>query len=153
MTPKRFLTGLFLACAIGAASAAPAAGPAADFRIEQDYTEKSNDGAISIEQYVKITDDDAMWQFWIRRQDTMTLLNVESAEYPAGFRFTSDNQWLVRMQKTGSGESTLYLYKSGPNGLRLRPNNRSATSPGPSSSANPRGERSRSRSTTSRPTC
>ena len=117
MTPKGFLIGLFLACAIGAASAAPAASPAADFRIEQDYTEKSNDGAISIEQYVKITDDEAMWQFWIRRQDTMTLLNAESAEYPAGFRFTSDNQWLVRMQKTGSGESTLYLYKSGPNGF------------------------------------
>jgi hypothetical protein len=117
MTPKTFLTGLFLACAIGAASAAPAAGPAADFKIERDYTEKSADGAISIEQYVKLTDDDAMWQFWIRRQDTMTLLNKEPAEYPAGFRFTADKQWLVRMQKTGSGESTLYLYKSGPQGF------------------------------------
>ena len=116
MTLKAFLIGLFLACAIGSAAAAPA-GPAADFKIEQDYTEKSNDGAISIEQYVKVTDDGAMWQFWIRRQDTMTLLNAESAEYPAGFRFTADSQWLVRMQKTGSGESTLFLYKSGPRGF------------------------------------
>ena len=63
MTPKAFLIGLFLACAVGSASAAESTGPAEGFRIEQDYTEKSPDGAIAIEQYVKITDDDALWQF------------------------------------------------------------------------------------------
>lgn len=117
MNLKAFLTGLFLACTIGSASAAPATGPAVDFKIEQDYTKKSGDGAIAIEQYVKIIGYDAIWQFWIRRQDQLTLLNKDSSEYPAGFRFTADNQWLVRMQKTGSGESTLYLYKSGPQGF------------------------------------
>ena len=30
--------------------------------------------------------------------------------YGAGFRCTPDSQWLVRMQKTGSGEQDLYLY-------------------------------------------
>jgi hypothetical protein len=41
----------------------------------------------------------------------------EPADYPAGFRFTNDLKWLVRMQKTGSGESTLYLYRLDPQGF------------------------------------
>jgi hypothetical protein len=44
----------------------------------------------------------------------MTPLNVndppDSASYPAGFRFSADSQWLVRMQKLAAGESTLFLY-------------------------------------------
>ena len=59
--------------------------------------------------------DDWKWQFWVRRKDTFTLLD-EQADYPAGFRFTNDLKWLVRMQKTGSGESTLYLYRLAPQG-------------------------------------
>ncbi|MGY3032660.1 hypothetical protein ACVIIV_001830 [Bradyrhizobium sp. USDA 4354] len=39
----------------------------------------------------------------------MTELKPEQT--PAGFRFTDDSQWLVRMQKTGSGEQDLYLYR------------------------------------------
>jgi hypothetical protein len=117
MILKAFLTGFFIACAIGAASAAEPAGPASDYKMDQRFTEKSPDGAITIEQYMKETDSDVLWQFWIRRGASMTLLNAEPANYPAGFRFTNDLQWLVRMQKTGSGESTLYLYKSGPKGF------------------------------------
>jgi len=117
MTPKAFLIGLFLACAIGSVSAEPAAGPASDYTLKPDETQKSPDGSITIEQYVREADDDWLWQFWIRRDGTLTLLNKEPADYPAGFRFTNDLQWLVRMQKTGSGESTLYLYKSGPKGF------------------------------------
>ncbi len=39
----------------------------------------------------------------------MTELKPEQG-YGAGFRWTPDSQWLVRMQKTGSGEQDLYLY-------------------------------------------
>lgn len=34
----------------------------------------------------------------------------EDAAYSAGFSFTADSKWLVRMQKIASGESTLFLY-------------------------------------------
>jgi len=113
MTPRAFLIGLFLACVIGSASAEPAAGPAPDYILHPDHTQKSPDGAITIEQYMKSTDDDVFWQFWIRREGTLTLLNNEPASYHAGFRFTNDMQWLVRMQKTGAGYSTLYLLFGG----------------------------------------
>jgi len=117
MSLKSFLIGFILACAAGAASAQPVPpGPAADYKIAEDVTQKSPDGSIVIEQYLK-DGDDPLWQFWIRRSDTLTLLNAEPSDYPAGFRFTNDLQWLVRMQKTGSGESTLYLYRSSPQGF------------------------------------
>jgi len=58
-----------------------------------------------------------MRQFWIGRAGKMALLNAEPADYPAGFRFTNDLHWLVRMQKTGAGESTLCLYTTGPSGF------------------------------------
>jgi len=106
--------GLFMACSIaicsGAAGAQPAAPPAG-YKIEEQHTQKSPDGAITIEQYLNKETDDWKWQFWVRRQGTLALLDPEPAEYPAGFRFTSDLKWIVRMQKTGSGESTLYLYR------------------------------------------
>jgi len=114
MSPKAFLFGLVLACAIGPAVAAE---PAVDYKMEAEDTAKSPDGATVIEQYRKQTDDDVSWQFWIRRDGTMSLLNAEPAGYAAGFRFTNDSKWLVRMQKTGSGESTLYLYRQGPQGF------------------------------------
>jgi hypothetical protein len=114
MTPKAFLMGLVLASAIGSASAAE---PVAGYKLNPELTEKSPDGAIIIEQYMKTTDDDAMWQFWIRREGRGTLLNAQPAGYPAGFRFTSGLRWLVRTQKTGAGYSTLYLYKSGAKGF------------------------------------
>lgn len=117
MSLKSFLIGLVLATAVGTASAQTAApGPAVDYKIASDLTRKSDDGSIVIEQYLK-DGDDPLWQFWIRRADTLTLLNKEPSDYPAGFRFTNDLQWLVRMQKTGSGESTVYLYRSSPNGF------------------------------------
>jgi hypothetical protein len=92
-----------------------AAGPPAGYNIDPEFTEKSPDGAITIEQYEN--KNDYKWQFWVRREGTFTLLDPELAEYPAGFRFTNDLKWLVRMQKTGSGESTLYLYRLGPQGF------------------------------------
>ena len=107
-----YLIGLFVVCGIGTATAEPA-GPPAGYEIEPEYTQTSPDGVITIEQYVN--KDDWKWQFWVRRKDTFTLLD-EHADYPAGFRFTNDLKWIVRMQKTGSGESTLYLYRLTPHG-------------------------------------
>jgi hypothetical protein len=115
----KYLTpiGLFLAFAIGA-TAAQTAGPPAGYAIDQEYTSKSPDGGTTIEQYKKTSPDgDLTWQFWARRRDTFTMLKPEQPDYAAGFRFTNDSQWVVRMQKTGSGESTLYLYRLGPSGF------------------------------------
>jgi hypothetical protein len=110
-------TGLFLAVAVGTVSAQPA-GPAADFKIDPEHTATSPDGTTTIEQYAKIASDgDYTWQFWARRPNTLTLLKPEQPDYAAGFRFTNDSRWLVRMQKTGSGEASLYLYRLGPQGF------------------------------------
>jgi hypothetical protein len=109
--------GLFLACAIGT-TAAQAVGPTADYKIKPEYTSTSPDSTTTGEQYAKIdAEGDYTWQFWARHQDKLTLLEPEQPDYAAGFRFTNDSQWLVRMQKTGSGESTLYLYRLGPQGF------------------------------------
>lgn len=109
--------GVFLAYAIGTALA-QTAGPPADYEINADYTTASPDGATTIEQYKK-TDPggDLTWQFWARRHDSLTMLEPEQPDYAAAFRFTNDSQWVVRMQKTGSGEASLYLYKLGPQGF------------------------------------
>ena len=109
--------GLLLAYAAPALSAQPA-GPAAEFKIKDEYISKSPDGATTIEQYVR-TDkgDDWIWQFWARRSDSMILLGPQQDDYPADFHFTPDSRWLVRTQKTGSGETSLFLYKLGPKGF------------------------------------
>jgi hypothetical protein len=117
MTLKASLIGLFLTCTAGAASAAPLAPPA-DFKIDPQWTRASPDGQTTIEQYAKINPDgDYTWQFWARRADAQALLEPEQPDYPAGFRFTSDSKWVVRMQKTGSGEQSLYLYRLDPQGF------------------------------------
>ena len=121
MKVRTFLIDLLVVCGIGVCSIGTAAaqptGPRAGYDIDPEFTEKSPDGAITIEQYVDKETDDWKWQFWARRQDKLTMLKPEQPDYPAGFRFTNDSQWLVRMQKTGSGESTLYLYHLGPQGF------------------------------------
>jgi hypothetical protein len=111
--------GLFVACSIGVcsgASAAPAAAPPAGYKIEEKYTQKSPDRTTTIEQYLNKETDDWKWQFWARRQDTFTLLYPEPADYAADFVFSSDLKWIVRIQKIGSGTSTLHLYRFTPQG-------------------------------------
>ncbi|MGY8682927.1 hypothetical protein Q2941_34915 [Bradyrhizobium sp. UFLA05-153] len=111
--------GLLVALSIGicsAAAATPPIAPPSGYNIEDEYTRKSPDGAVTIEQYLNKETDDWKWQFWARRQGAFTLLDPEPAGYPAGFVFTSDLKWIVRGQKTGSGESTLYLYRLTPQG-------------------------------------
>jgi hypothetical protein len=109
--------GLSLACAVGT-TPAQTVGPPADYKIDSEYTVTSPDGTTTIEQYAKAVDDGSYtWQFWARHQDKLALLKPTQPDYPADFRFTHDSQWLVRMQKTGSGEGTLYLYHLAPQGF------------------------------------
>src|SRR5258706_5220670 len=111
--------GLFVACSVGVCSAAAAAQPAATpagYKIEEKYTQKSPDGATTIEQYLNKDTDDWKWQFWVRRQGAFMLLDPEPAGYAANFIFTNDLKWIVRVQKIGSGTSTLHLYRLTPQG-------------------------------------
>jgi hypothetical protein len=114
------LIGLLVVCGIGVCSIGTAAaqrpGPPAGYEINPKFNKTSSDGAITIEQYVNKDTDDYKWQFWVRRQGTFTLLDPEPADYPAGFLFTNDLKWIVREQKTGSGEATLFLYRLTPHG-------------------------------------
>jgi hypothetical protein len=122
MKGRTSLIGLLVACAIGVcsvgAAAAQPSGPPAGYEINEEYTQKSPDGSVTIEQYVNKSTDDWKWQFWARVQGKFTQLgpDPEEAGYPADFRFTNDLKWIVRMQKEGSGEQTLYLYRLGPQG-------------------------------------
>jgi hypothetical protein len=109
-------TGLLAASACGAA--AGPASPPADYKIDTQYTATSPDGATTIEQYSKDDPDNGYsWQFWVRRHGAQNLLDAKSADYPAGFRFTNNSQWLVRMQPAGAGYADLYLYRLGPAGF------------------------------------
>lgn len=95
-------------------------GPGADFKLYSgpNATVVSPDQKVTVEQYSKDLGDQGMvHQFWTFDQAHQhpPLLNpgegVDLAEYPAGFRFSPDSQWLVRMQKLGAGYGTLFLYK------------------------------------------
>ncbi len=120
MTGRTSWIGLLVACSIGVCSAAAAAqplAPPAAYRIEAKYTQKSPDSTIAIEQYLNQDTDDWKWQFWLRRQGALTLLDPEPAGYPADFIFSSDLKWIVRVQKIGSGTATLHLYHLTPQGF------------------------------------
>jgi hypothetical protein len=120
MTVRALLIGLLLACGIGSCSmgeaAAQPSSPPAGYKINPEFTKTSPDGAVTIEQYLNKETDDWKWQFWVRGRGTFTLLDPEPAGYPAGFVFTSDLKWIVRVQKIGAGTSTLHLYRLGPQG-------------------------------------
>jgi hypothetical protein len=120
MQVRTALIGLLMACgigvgSIGAAAAQPAA-PSAGYAINEEFTRKSPDGAVTVEQYLNKETDDWKWQFWVRRQGTFTLLDPEPAGYAADFIFTRDMKWIIRDQKIGSGTSTLHLYRLTPQG-------------------------------------
>ena len=78
----------------------------------------SPDGQVIIEQYWKDKGEyDRVYEYWAldAKHEHSALLNrnqyPDDARYPAGFRFTPNSQWLVRMQKTGSGSQDLFLYR------------------------------------------
>jgi hypothetical protein len=108
-----------VACGIGtccAAAAGEPAGPPVGYKIDETYTQKSPDGATTIEQYQN--KDSWTWQFWVRRDGSFNQLDPdpEPPGYGADFIFTKDQKWMVREQKIGSGTSTLHLYRLTPQG-------------------------------------
>jgi len=112
----RLITGFAFAFGAGISWAADA-GPGAGFqKSDLEPATVSPDGTIQVEQYFK-PGDDYIFQFWTFDQHHQHphLLNPGETglmtEYGAGFRFSADSQWLVRMQKVAAGESTLFLYK------------------------------------------
>src|SRR5690349_1127174 len=114
MKLKTSLIGLLVAFGSTGLAAAEPAGPPAGYTIDPEFTVKSEDGAIRIEQYQN--KDVWKWQFWMRREGAFTQLESEEAGYPADFIFTTDLKWIVREQKIGSGTSTLHLYRLTPQG-------------------------------------
>ena len=62
-----YLVGLSLSCAVDA-TAAPAVGPTADYKLDPEHTATSPDGTTTIEQYAKTdADGNYTWQFSARR--------------------------------------------------------------------------------------
>ena len=115
---------------LGIASVAPAraGGPGAGFKLDpKAKVFTSPDRKVRLEQYFKETrDGDLLYQFWTFDRDHRQafLLNPDEVGddqtgYAAGFRFSPDSQWLVRMQKLGSGSQTLFLYHR--NGYQFPP--------------------------------
>lgn len=85
---------------------------------DTDLTFTSPDGQLRVEQYSRKKDEyDLVYQFWTfdAQHENGALLNpgedTDLAGYPAGFRFSRNSQWLVRMQKLGAGYHTLFLYR------------------------------------------
>jgi hypothetical protein len=100
------------------ATTANAAGPRASFKLNAEDTFTSPDQTLRVEQYSKeLKDQGVLYQFWSFDSDHRHpfLLNPgegdDLAGYAAGFRFSPDSRWLVRMQKLGAGYQTLFLYR------------------------------------------
>lgn len=114
--------GIVLFLLITAALASPARaadGPGPDMKFMADETRKSPDKTLRIEQYSTGGGDRSFrYEFWVfdKARKSPYLLNADEdsdklASYPAGFRFSPNSKWLVRMQGTGAGFATLLLYK------------------------------------------
>src|SRR5260370_29643356 len=120
---KTWIVSLLASAPVAPASAA---GPRAGFKLNAEYTETSPDQKVRVEQYAKdMKDDGLLYQFWTFDADRRhaSLLNPgegdDLAGYAAGFRFSPDSQWLVRMQKLGAGSQALFLYRR--KGYRFSP--------------------------------
>jgi len=116
-----------LLLAVVAVAPAGAAGPRAGFKLNPEaIVFTSPDQGMRVEQYAKDSEDGGrLYQFWTLDADHRHafLLNPgegdDVAGYAAGFRFSPDSQWLVRMQKLGAGSQTLFLYRR--KGYRFSP--------------------------------
>jgi hypothetical protein len=119
--------GIALWLTLLALAPAFADGPAADFKLNPEATVFiSPDKTVRLEQYAREQKDGGLlYQFWTFDKDHghPFLLNPREGEndagYQAGFRFSPDSQWLVRMQKQGAGYQTLILYRR--NGYQFSP--------------------------------
>ncbi|MFZ2158668.1 MAG: hypothetical protein WAV72_21460 [Bradyrhizobium sp.] len=127
MSDHKFIgTWILLLLGIAMAAQADAGGPRPGFRLNADATISSPDRTLRVEQYSReLGDRGLLYQFWTCDRDHRHpfLLNPgeddELAGYQAGFRFSPDSQWLVRMQKLGAGYQTLFLYRR--NGYQFSP--------------------------------
>jgi hypothetical protein len=112
-------TCIVLWLALATAAPASAEGPRAGFKLDPEVTVfTSPDQKMRVEAYFKDRKDGGLlYQFWTFDSDHRHpfLLNPgegdDYAGYAAGFRFSLDSQWLVRMQKLGAGYATLFLYR------------------------------------------
>ena len=111
---------ILLLAALVTAVPASADGPGRELErlADADHTFTSPDGQVSVEQFSKKKDEyDRVYQFWTfdGKHQNGALLNrdedTDLAGHPAGFRFSPNSQWLVRMQKLGAGYHTLFLYR------------------------------------------
>jgi hypothetical protein len=102
---------------LSAARLSAADGPGVDYKLQDgtDMTFVSPDKQLRVEQYAMVSKDGSWhWQFWVfdKNHKHACLLNAKPMDdYSAGFRFSPDSKWLVRMQKTGAGWATLHLYR------------------------------------------
>lgn len=125
-------TGLLVLLGLASVTTASADTPGSELTRLPDkdenftFTFTSPDGQVSIEQYWKDKDENyRIHQFWAfdAKHEHGVLLNRgeddDLAGYPAGFRFSPNSQWVVRMQKIGSGTQTLFLYRR--NGFQFSP--------------------------------
>src|ERR1700737_4093200 len=111
-------TWIALLLALATVAPARADGPGAGFRLKAEGTFISPDKTMRVEQYAKAQEDESLlYQIWTFDRDHRhpSLLNPgegdDVAGYAAGFRFSPNSQWLVRMQKLGAGYQTLFLYR------------------------------------------
>lgn len=128
---SNWLRGMGFGLLFGLAAVAPAGadGPGSKFKLleDPDATFTSPDGQLRVEQYSRDMGDEGFlhqsWTFDNGHRHGFLLGrgkgDDDSAAYQAGFRFSPDSQWLVRMQKLGSGTHTLFLYRR--DGYRFSP--------------------------------
>jgi hypothetical protein len=112
MTRKPLALALALWLTAVISGAVHAAGPD-DYTLDPDFTVNAPDGVASVEQHHARTHPEQrlMWRSWARRGNTLTLLGPEQLDFTGEFHFTSNAQWIARVQKTGAGTSSLYLYR------------------------------------------
>jgi hypothetical protein len=107
-------TLLALLLALATIAPARAEGPGAEYKLNREATFVSPDRQVRLEQYYKEGEDGVIYHIWTfdRAHRHAFLVNPgeDDTSYAAGFRFSPDSQWLVRMQKLGSGSQTLLLY-------------------------------------------
>jgi hypothetical protein len=80
------------------------------------YTSVSPTGRFRIEQYHTNTGDILDWEFWISDKGGGSAVKLQTGDrdpavYGASFSFHPSENWLIRTQKTGSGDSVAVLYR------------------------------------------
>jgi hypothetical protein len=104
------IVGILLLC-VGGVSAQDAS-----LVREAAYSRSSPTGRFRIDQYHTTGNDAWDWQFWIFRKGVDRPVKLPTGErdpafYGATFSFHPSEKWLIRTQKTGSGDNVAVLYR------------------------------------------